>query len=63
MPTAFPSIESLGFLSDGEVSADAFTRSVVLVRARTVIPSKAHMPTFLGRLLLMEPLQEALRHP
>ena len=49
------------YLPDGEVTADAFSHSVALVRARTVIPTKARMPTFLGRLLLMEPLQEALR--
>ena len=49
------------YLPDGQVSDDAFRRSVALVRARTVIPAKVDMPRRLDKLLLMEPLEEALR--
>lgn len=49
------------FLPDGQVTGDAFAHSVALVRARTVIPSKVDMPRRLGRLLFMEPLEQALR--
>ena len=45
---------------DGRVSHDAFSHSVALVRARTVIPTKVDMPRRLDKLLLMEPLEEAL---
>jgi NitT/TauT family transport system substrate-binding protein len=49
------------YLPDGQVSDDAFRRSVALVRARTVIPAKVDMPRRLDKLLLMAPLEEALR--
>jgi NitT/TauT family transport system substrate-binding protein len=49
------------YLPDGQVSDDAFRHSVALVRARTVIPAKVDMPRRLDKLLLMEPLDEALR--
>jgi hypothetical protein len=49
------------YLPDGRVSDDAFRHSVALVRARTVIPAKVDMPRRLDKLLLMEPLEEALR--
>jgi NitT/TauT family transport system substrate-binding protein len=48
------------YLADGRVSGDMFGRSVGLVRARVVIPAKVDMPRRLGRLLFMEPLEEAL---
>ena len=49
------------YLPDGQVSDDAFRHSVALVRARTVIPAKVDMTRWLDKLLLMEPLEEALR--
>jgi hypothetical protein len=48
------------YLPDGRVSDDALSHSVALVRARTVIPAKVDMPRRLDKLLLMEPLEEAL---
>lgn len=49
------------FIADGQVSGDAFSHSVGLLRARTVIPSKVDIPRRLGRLLFLEPLEEALQ--
>lgn len=51
------------FLPDGRVSADALAASIALVRARTVLPAKVQIPGRLGRLLLMDPLEQALRRP
>ena len=49
------------YLPGGQVSDDVFRRTVALVRARTVIPARVDMPRRLDKLLLMEPLEEALR--
>jgi NitT/TauT family transport system substrate-binding protein len=48
------------FLPDGLVSADALAASLALVRARVAIPARVDIPRRAGRLLLMDPLTEAL---
>jgi ABC-type nitrate/sulfonate/bicarbonate transport system substrate-binding protein len=51
------------FLPDGRVSRDAIEAAVALVQARTPVPAKVNLPRRLDRLLLMEPLEQALRQP
>jgi NitT/TauT family transport system substrate-binding protein len=49
------------YLRDGRVSADRLRASIDLVRARSPIPDKVQVPRRAERLLLLEPLEEALR--
>ena len=49
------------YLSDGQVDVDMLKLSIALVRSRVVIPAKVTIPRSLGKLLLMEPLEAALR--
>jgi NitT/TauT family transport system substrate-binding protein len=46
--------------ADGLVTADALAASLALARARVAIPARVEIPRRPGRLLLMEPLMEAL---
>ena len=48
------------FLHDGLVTQDMLKASIARVRSRGPIPSKVKVPGNLGRLLLTEPLKEAL---
>jgi NitT/TauT family transport system substrate-binding protein len=48
------------FLPEGLVTVEALGASVALARARVAIPAKVDIPRRVGRLLLTEPLLEAL---
>jgi hypothetical protein len=51
------------FLKDGWVTPEMLAASIALIRSRGAIPAKVKMPGNVGRLLLMEPLKEALESP
>jgi NitT/TauT family transport system substrate-binding protein len=48
------------YLPDGQVDVDVLKLSIALVRSRVVIPAKVTIPRSLEKLLLMEPLGQAL---
>ncbi|HXJ82902.1 MAG TPA: ABC transporter substrate-binding protein [Candidatus Methylomirabilis sp.] len=48
------------FLEDGRVTPEMLKASIALIESRGSIPVRVKMPGNLNRLLLMEPLQEAL---
>jgi NitT/TauT family transport system substrate-binding protein len=48
------------FLADGRVSPDALRASIALARGRVAIPARVDIPRDTGRLLLTEPLADAL---
>jgi ABC-type nitrate/sulfonate/bicarbonate transport system substrate-binding protein len=48
------------FLKDGRVTPEMLKASIALIRSRSPIPTSVKMPGNLGRLVLTEPLEEAL---
>jgi ABC-type nitrate/sulfonate/bicarbonate transport system substrate-binding protein len=51
------------FLGDGRVTPDMLKASIALIRSRGPLPASVKMPGNLGRLLVSEPLKEALESP
>lgn len=51
------------FLPDGRVTADMLAASIALARDRIVLPAKVRLPRPLDKLLLLDPLEQALRQP
>ncbi len=49
------------FLPDGRVTADMLAAGIAQIRLRTVLPDKLKIPRNLDKLLLSEPLDQALR--